>query len=190
MERRPNSQGPPLDLSVSPVGRPAGGGSVKPFYIFSHPLALLAFNTPLWLRKIWRHRWRLFFVFYDVFTTGIGGVTGPRQPIRRLIVDSQIRRMRSQANGLGQSRTRVALATLCAVFIPDVRSAQTSTHSQVSREQRTSHREERSMLRDGFSLPHPHGHEIFLDIRHGVSSLPSFPSMMGMGHTLHLCTQP
>ena len=134
MERRPNSQGPPLDLSVSPVGRPAGGGQVKPFYIFSHPLALLAFNTPLWLRKIWRHRCRLFFVFYDVFPTGIGGVTGPRQLIRRLIVYSQIRRMRSQANGLGQSRTRVALETLCAVFIPDVRSAQTSTHILKSQE--------------------------------------------------------
>ena len=127
-------QGPPLDWSVSPVGRPAGGGSVKPFYIFSCPLALLAFNTPLMFRKVWRHRWRLFFVFYDVFPTGIGGVTGPRQPIRRLIVDSQIRRMRSQANGLGQSRIRVALATLCAVFIPDVRSAQTSTHILKSQE--------------------------------------------------------
>ena len=55
------------------------------------------------------------------------------------------------------------------------------THSQFSREQRTSHREERSMLRDGFSLPHPHGHEIFLDIRHGVSSLPSFPLHDGDG---------
>ena len=117
-----------LFWSVSPVGRPAGGGSVKPFYIFSCPPALLAFNTPLMFRKVWRHLWRLFFVFYDVFPTGMGGVTGPRQPIRRLIVDSQIRRMRSQANGPGQSRIRVALATLCAVFIPDVRSAQTSTH--------------------------------------------------------------
>lgn len=162
---------------------------MKPFYIFSHPLALLAFNTPLMFRKGWRHRWRLFVVFYDVFPTGIGGVTGPRQPIRRLIVDSQIRRMRSQANGLGQSRIRVALATLCAVFIPDVRSAQTSTHILKSQENNGPLIEKNAQCSGMVVL-----YLTLMAMRFfwifAMVFLPflHFPSMMG--HSLHLCTQP
>lgn len=100
-----------------------------------------------------------------------GGVTGPRQPSRHLIVDSQIRRMRSQAKGLGQSRIRVALPTLCAVFIPDVRSAQTSTHILKSQENNGPLIEKNAQ---GSGM-------VFLPFLH-------FPSMMG--HSLHLCTQP
>jgi hypothetical protein len=62
------------------------------------------------------------------------------------------------------------------------------THSQVSREQWTFHREERSMLRDGFSLLTLMAMRIFWIFAMVFLPFLHFPSMMG--HSLHLCTQP
>ena len=90
-----------------------------------------------------------------------------------------------------KSRIRVVAATLCAVFIPDVRSAQTSTHIFLSQEHNGPLIEKNAQGSGmGFLSLTLMAMRFFW-----IFAMVFFPflhvlSMMGMGHTFHLCTQP